>query len=240
MQDANHAQPCLARLCELTAPQLLLELCSLEQSFLLNRPNLKRFPPTDPRTTHMHVARAVLSFTLAVTILVGCGPTQRPEVSVLDSTPDSANVGLLDEINRAQAWFLAKKTRPIWAKKVQQDQTVKTLEGEESIRAGDYLCRGEAGDVWPQKAESLEAKYKPTDTIDDDGWRKYEPDPDDQGVLAAQVAHPFAVQATWGRLSGKAGDYVVKNFDDKNTDYPQDVWIVDQDLFHATYERVQP
>ena len=46
------------------------------------------------------------------------------------------------------------------------------------------------------------------------------------------------MQAKWGRLTGKAGDYVVKNFRDKDTAHPADVWIVDQALFLATYERV--
>ena len=148
------------------------------------------------------------------------------------------NARLLEEINQSQAWFHAKKTRPIWARKLEQDGTVETLEGKETARAGDYLCRGEAGDVWPQSAQSLEAKYVPTDTVDDRGWTKYEPRPDAEGVLAAQVGHPFAVEAKWGKLAGKTGDYVVKNFRDKDTAYPQDVWVVDQRLFRATYEPV--
>jgi hypothetical protein len=152
---------------------------------------------------------------------------------------ESPNKEILDEINRAQVWFHARKTRPIWARKVDLDQTVETLEGRESVKAGDYLCRGEAGDTWPQKAQSLEAKYVRTDIVTADGWRKYEPRPDAEGVMAAQVKHPFRVQAQWGQLTGKAGDYVVKNFRDREVAYPEDVWIVDQALFRATYEPVK-
>ena len=150
----------------------------------------------------------------------------------------SPNQTILDEVNQAGGWFHAKKVRPIFARKLEADQQVDTLEGRETVRAGDYLCRGEAGDIWPQKAASLESKYTPTDTVDAEGWRKYEPRPDAKGAWAAQVDHAFAVQATWGQLSGKAGDYVVKNYDDGDVPYPADVWIVDQSLFAATYERV--
>jgi len=80
----------------------------------------------------------------------------------------------------------------------------------------------------------------PTDTVDAEGWRKYQPRPDAEGVMAAQVPHSFAVTATWGKLSGKAGDYVLKNFRDRAVAYPDDVWVVDQSLFRATYEAVQP
>jgi hypothetical protein len=48
------------------------------------------------------------------------------------------------------------------------------------------------------------------------------------------------VVATWGKLSGKAGDYVLKNFRDRAVPYPVDVWVVDQALFRATYEVVKP
>ena len=154
-----------------------------------------------------------------------------------DKTP-AANRQLLDEVNRARAWFHAKKTRPIWARRVEQERIVKTLEGEEKVSAGDFLCRGEAGEVWPQSAEGLEARYTATDEVDAEGWRRYQPRPDAKGVCAAQVSHPFSVQSGRGRLSGKAGDYVVKDFRDKDVDYPQDVWIVDQELFRATYQAV--
>lgn len=36
---------------------------------------------------------------------------------------------------------------------------VKTLEGEEQVTAGHYLCRGEAGDIWPQTEKDLNKRY---------------------------------------------------------------------------------
>lgn len=149
-----------------------------------------------------------------------------------------ANIAILDEVNQAGTWFLAKKTRPIWAKRAERDQTVETLEGAEQVNVGDFLCRGEAGDVWPQTAERLQAKYMATDEMSEDGWRKYVPHPDAKGVMAAQVDHPFVVNSAWGELSGKAGDYIVKNYEDHNASYPRDVWIVDRRLFQDTYEPV--
>ncbi len=150
----------------------------------------------------------------------------------------SPNASLLAEVNQAQLWFRARKTRPIWARLLTAPETVETLEGPESVPAGTYLCRGEAGDIWPQTAERLLAKYVATSTLSADGWQQYQPRPDAQGVWAAQITHPFTVHAAWGNLSGKPGDFLVRDFRDGATEYPADVWIVDAKLFAATYERV--
>ncbi len=148
------------------------------------------------------------------------------------------NQALLDETAKSNAWFHAKKTRPIWAKKLAHDQTVHTMEGPVEAHAGDFLCRGAANELWPQKASTLSERYSATGTANRNGWRKYTPRPDAEGVMAAQVHHPFTVIARWGRLSGKTGDYVVKNFRDRDRSNPDDVWLVDQSLFRATYEKV--
>lgn len=150
------------------------------------------------------------------------------------------NEALLQEVTDAGAWFHARKTRPIWVRRLEKEETLQTLEGAEQAPAGTYLCRGEAGDVWPQSEDRIAAKYVLTDEFDGQGWRKCTPRPDAAGVMAAQFPRAFQVQAKWGLLSGKPGDYVVKNYEDRDNDDPADVWIVDQRLFEATYERVTP
>lgn len=152
--------------------------------------------------------------------------------------PGNANQAVINEANTDKRWFHARKTRPICARRLEHEQTVKTLEGDEVVPAGTFLCRGEAGDIWPQSAERLAAKYEATDEIDRDGWRKYVPHSDNQGVMAAQMSQPFVVQAKWGKLRGKPGDYLVKNYEDLGVAHPEDVWVVDQQLFDARYERV--
>lgn len=153
---------------------------------------------------------------------------------------DMPNKTILDQANAAGEWFHARKTRPIWTKRLETAQAVKTLEGEEQVEAGHYLCRGEAGDIWPQTEKDLNRRYTATDEVDADDWRMYQPNPDAEGVMAMQIDHPFAVETSWGQLSGKAGDYLLKNFHDSDTAYPADVWIVDQTLFGQTYTVVHP
>ena len=58
--------------------------------------------------------------------------------------------------------------------------------------------------------------------------------------MATPIDHPFEVQATWGKLSGKPGDFLLKNVSDRDTASPADVWIVDQTLFQQTYETAAP
>lgn len=150
--------------------------------------------------------------------------------------PAIGNAALLDEVNAGSAWFHARKTRPIWAQMVMERQIVRTLEGEAEVEVGNYLCRGEAGDIWPQTERDLLKRYTISDEIDHQGWRKYLPNPDAQGVMAVPISHPFSVQTSWGILTGKPGDYLLKNFSDRDTPYPADVWIVDRSLFHQTYQ----
>ncbi|MBI2480653.1 MAG: hypothetical protein HYV60_19120 [Planctomycetia bacterium] len=166
--------------------------------------------------------------------------SESTEAASQKETESATNQALLDEANAAGQWFHAKKTRPIWALRLESAQTVKTLEGEEQVAAGHYLCRGEAGDIWPQTEQTLLERYTATDEVDSNGWRRYQPHPDAQGVLATQIDHPFQVQAAWGQLTGKPRDFLVKNFQDRETAYPADVWIVDQTLFRQTYESVAP
>lgn len=172
----------------------------------------------------------------------GCDSTPPPSSTMPESTSPHmiavSNKALLDEANAAGQWFHARKTRPIWARQLDAAQTVRTLEGEEQVAAGHYLCRGEAGDIWPQTEETLLKRYTATDEVTTDGWRKYQPHPDAQGVMATPIDHPFEVQATWGILSGKAGDFLLKNFQDRETAYPADVWLVDRRLFGETYQAV--
>ncbi len=156
----------------------------------------------------------------------------------MTDSDNSSNAELLDEVNASGGWFHARKTRPIWAREVIQPQQIETLEGVEDVPRGAFLCRGEAGDVWPQAAERLYEKYEATHEVDDD-WRKYVPHADSQGVLAARIDRPFSVETSWGTLQGKPGDYLVKNDEDRDVDHPADVWIVDRRLFQATYETVR-
>lgn len=149
---------------------------------------------------------------------------------------DLSNRVLLDEANAAGTWFHARKTRPIWAKRLESAQTVKTLEGDEQVAAGHFLCHGEAGDIWPQTEKDLNRRYQTTDEVDANGWQKYQPYADAEGFMATQIDHPFSVKASWGKLTGKTGDYLLKNFRDRDTAYPDDVWIVDLTLFRQTYE----
>jgi len=146
------------------------------------------------------------------------------------------NKQVLDELNRTGAWVHAKKKRPIWAKRIESEQDIETLEGMVSANVGDYLCRGEGDECWPQAAARLEENYQAQKVVDLEGWRLYLPHPNAKGVMAASLDRKFVVQARRGEFNGKAGDYILKNYDDKDVEYPVRIWVVDQDLFAKTYQ----
>lgn len=151
------------------------------------------------------------------------------------------NHRLLDRINSTNSWHHYKKTKPIWAKRLDEQETVDTLEGKITYQAGDYLCKGPMGDIWGQKENSLFKKYNPTvdSKLDKEGWLEFIPKPEASGVMAAQVDFDFSIEhPIWGTMIGMAGDYLVKSFEDKDTKYPDDIWIVRKEIFKATYESI--
>jgi hypothetical protein len=167
----------------------------------------------------------------------GCNPSSTVENTIPNERDQPANVNaaILEKVNASGVWFHAKKTAPLWARPLEKDQTIKTLEGDVTAKAGDFLCRGAAGEFWPQSAERLSEKYNPTEEVDAEGFRKFLPNSE---VMAAQVDQPFQVKTSWGDLDGKSGDFILKSFADKEVEYPDSVWIVDKQLFADTYERV--
>ena len=181
---------------------------------------------------------------------------------------DGKNHELLTKVNASEKWFRAKKTKPLWAWLANADGMVDSLEAKsQSYAAGDFVCCGESLEVWPQAAEDLKKKYEIQDefrdvdsfksesgydssklkqfvegesfkTSDNRKWQKCTPRADNDGVMACQISESFQVEASWGKLEGKPQDYLLKNYSDKDTEFPSDVWIVDQKLFESTYQRV--
>jgi len=146
-----------------------------------------------------------------------------------DSVLLNPNGQLLPEL--AARLLEARKTKSIWAKRVEVTQEVETLEGRLVAGPDDYLCRGIIGENWPQKFQKLQEKYLPSDEFDGQGWQRFDPKPEAAPVEAAQIDTPFRIIAHWGELTGKAHDYVVRSTTD-----PTDVWIVDKAIFEASYE----
>ncbi len=152
-----------------------------------------------------------------------------------------SNINLLSQVNNSNLWVHYKKTKPLWAKELLTQETVVTHEGEITYNVGDYLCKGPAGDIWGQQAESLYKKYDPAPDSkpDKDGWNIFIPKPDASGVMAAQIDHNFSVEhPIWGTFVGKAGSYLAKSYEDKDTKFPENIWIVKKEIFESNYEKM--
>jgi hypothetical protein len=107
---------------------------------------------------------------------------------------------------------------------------IQTLEGALSFEVGDYLARGSAGEEWPVRATTILATKIPVSQPDAQGWVAYATATQ---VQAVQILEPFQVYRENGELfSGKAGDYLI---DDGTSQ-----WIVDQEIFKATYTPLTP
>jgi hypothetical protein len=106
---------------------------------------------------------------------------------------------------------------------------VQTREGTSTFHAGDFLAVGVEEEEYPIRATTMERTKEQVSDRDDEGWALYRTK---TTVRALQIPKPFAINRTGlpGVLTGKAGDYYV---DDGHNQF-----IVDQTIFHKTYERV--
>jgi pyrrolidone-carboxylate peptidase len=53
------------------------------------------------------------------------------------------------------------KTVPTWMKQMPKEFEVDTKEGKMKGKAGDYLCVGEEGEMWPLDQAIFKKTYKP-------------------------------------------------------------------------------
>jgi hypothetical protein len=159
---------------------------------------------------------------------------------------ESENKKLLDSLS---GWFEATKSASLKAISfeqakekgvIEEDGTVNTKEGKVKAKKGSMICMGIEGELWVQEEKRLEDKYTKSnflwkDVVKDVKWRIYNPKKEENKVRAVQVndREEFTVKASWGNLKGKKGDYILQDIDN-----PDDVWIIDKNIFSKTYKYV--
>ena len=146
-------------------------------------------------------------------------------------------------------WKKARKTKEIFARKLEKDVIVPAIEGPENAKKGDWLCMGIDGELWPQNEltllkkydklapvkKTLKVKYADGEEISYNDFYVFKPKLEKEKMFV-QIPNSFVVHASWGVLNGKKGDYLCKWFDDGLDPDLQDVWIVDKDIFKRTHE----
>ena len=161
---------------------------------------------------------------------------------------DNNNYDILVEADKI-GWKKATKTKEMFARKLEKDVIINSIEGELNAKSGQYLCRGFGGEFWVQKEtnvfkkyddkgkfpETIKVKYADGEIMAYSDFHLFKRKPD-RAVLVCQVPNNFTVNASWGVLNGKKKDFLIKPFEDGLDPNPQDVWLVDKDLFEATYE----
>lgn len=188
---------------------------------------------------------------LLITLVSACGCIRNEE-------PTKQQLGheqTLEWIRHHQAWRLAKKTKPIWARPVEPQELGKEFQtadhAREKAREGFWLCVGVAGEPWFQKPERISARYEGAEdeikqfAFDTEAhrYRIYKPKGDIRNWVA-QIKGPgisgFQIKPNYDMdhpLYSPAGGFVV--MDDVPDPYqgtPKDVWLVQEGLFHSTYE----
>lgn len=125
-----------------------------------------------------------------------------------------------------------RKTTPTYARPLIEedfialDGVMETLEGPKSFQVGDYMARDAKG-YWPIPRAKIEQEYRKLERHSPDPytrWDHYEP-------LATREAVQCSESFTVNGLTGKAGDYLVRERDNS--------WPVDQEIFEASYTLVE-
>ncbi len=101
-----------------------------------------------------------------------------------------------------------------------------------AFKPGDAILTGTQGECWPIPRRSFDANYLPFGRAHggEDGKFYKRPSP----ILGVQMKEPFTVTASWGKLEGKSGDWLVQ-YDEAG----QDMGIVSEAIFAETYRRVR-
>jgi hypothetical protein len=159
-------------------------------------------------------------------------------------------------ISDHNAWRLACKTSPLWARPVASGEqlTIRTKENEEqTAHDGDWLCVGADGDPWLQSKETLEAKYTrgpaepPPHPFETPGreYYRFEPRPDVRNWVAhiqgpdLEGVTEFTIQSARDKNkvhTSRLGGYAVTRGNaDPRQKLPDDIWVVQEEVFDKTY-----
>jgi hypothetical protein len=191
---------------------------------------------------------------IALALLWGVGCAAR-EPAQPEETKNLSHDETLQWIQKNQAWRRARKTKPLWARAVDNGEIGKEFQTAdhalERAKEGYWLCVGTAGEPWFQKPERLEAKYDPAG--DEKKQFSFDSAPRDYRIYkpketlrnwVAQVKGPgiagFYIKPNYDMdhpLYSPAGGYVVTN--DTPDPYQGkigDVWLVQEAIFDSTYE----
>ena len=113
--------------------------------------------------------------------------------------------------------------------------TRETPKGDSGVQfqSGDAIVTGTSGESWPIARATFESTYLPVagGRTGRDGkfFKKALP------VLVVQMTEPFTVTASWGKLEGKSGDWLVQ-YDEAGRDFG----IVGEAIFAKTYRMLPP
>ena len=206
---------------------------------------------TNPKR-RLFVLISLVTITMVLLASPGC-TTREPAKS--EDAKKLSHEETLALIQKNPAWRRAKKTKPLWARAVDQDEIGKEFQTAdhalEKAKDGYWLCVGTAGEPWFQKPERVEAKYDPagnekkqfTFDVSPRTYRIYKPKETIRNWVA-QVNGPgvagFYIKPNYDMdhpLYSPAGGYVVK--DDCPDPYQamtNDVWLVQEAIFNSTYE----
>ncbi len=203
-----------------------------------------------------------MKFGLLCAALVCAAPGCSLPTSVLPSKGEEVTVAkrltheeTLRWIAAHRAWRIARKTKPIWARPVSPAEVGKeylTADGAvERARADAWLSVGSSGEPWFQNKDKLDAKYEASGreerrfSFDDaaHSYQRFTPRADARN-WAAQIdgsdIEGFSIQPNYPTdkpLYSRAGGYVVRDYvDDPYAASPDDVWLVQKQLFESTYE----
>jgi hypothetical protein len=190
---------------------------------------------------------------LASAFVFGCGERQPQNQELRKLSHEET----LEWINKNRAWQRAKKTKPMWARPVLQEELGREFQtadqAVERAQEGYWLCVGVAGEPWFQKPARIEAKF--AHLRDETKRFAFDSEPKSYGVYqpkenlanwVAQVKGPgiagFYIRPNYDvdhPLYAPAGGYVVKDgVLDPYRDGANDVWLVQEGIFNSTYEFV--
>jgi hypothetical protein len=197
----------------------------------------------------------ILLYCAVLLLTSGCSQAPSSQKQTQPAARELDHDGTLRWIADHKAWRLAKKTKPIWARPILDEEVGKEFQtadqAKERARQGFWLCVGVAEEPWFQSPEKVAGKYDLAGAEDkrfafDAQARSYQIYRPKQGarswaaqIVGADIAG-FSIKPNYDPsrpLHAPSGGYVVRDYvSDPYRANPADVWLVQQKLFESTYD----
>jgi len=159
------------------------------------------------------------------------------EQSVVQATSqiDPATLRIIQDLDRKRLWSYYIKSHPVWAYKVENEQTVQSATGSQQVGPGHWVYTElhTPNQPFVMSEHDFLLRYKPTQ-IKQGHTTKCIPLATMPGIYAARLNQDVTVKTKSGDINVKRGAYLCKH----TREPTDDLFVVESSVLMAKYNKI--